>query len=131
MSWEIEANLAEVQRLTERIDALPEGPQRAALEEEREKRRRRARRMSDATRSARHLEAELANIEQQLAGLDDVAIKPALNESYKLVTDPSAYRRRINQRIAENEATRRQALEVRRGEILAALVGRGVEESGD
>ncbi len=121
MSWEIDANLAEIMSLSRRIDALPEGETRAALEEERDRRRERARRLTDVTRSEVNLKAELAGVEEQLATLGEVPIKPALNESYKLVTDPSAYRRRINRQIEDNEADRRAALEIRRSELRAAL----------
>ena len=121
MSWEIDANLAEILRLSRQIEAMPPGPPRAELEAEREERRERARRLADASRSVANLEAELANVEKQLAGLGEAPIKPALNESYKLVTDPSAYRRRINQQIEDNEAERRAALELRRRELREAL----------
>ena len=124
MSWEIEANLAEIMRLSDQIARTPEGPAREALEAEREERRDRARRLADVTRSTANLQAELNAVEDQLADMDTVGIKPALNESYKLVTDPSAYRQNINKRIAANEADRREALEQRRDEIRAALAER-------
>lgn len=130
MSWEIDANLAEIMRLSRRIETLPEGPERTELETQRDQRRVRARKLTDATRSAANLRAELANVEEQLTALGDVAIKPALNESYKLVTDPSAYRRKINQRIDDNEADKRAALETRREELREAL-GRGQDQAGD
>jgi len=131
MSWEIDANLAEIVRLSQRIAAMPPGPQRADLERERDERRERARRLADTSRSVANLRAELANVEGQLAGLGETPIKPALNESYKLVTDPSAYRRRINRQIEENEAGRRTALEARRRELREALGGAGDQDEPD
>ena len=128
MSWEIDANLAEILRLSRRIDTMPPGPDRTALETEREERRKRARRLADATRSTANLKAELTSVEEQLAGLGEAPIKPALNESYKLVTDPSAYRRRINQQIEDNDAERRAALELRRRELREALGGAGDQD---
>lgn len=121
MSWEIDANLAEILRLGRLIEATPPGPERAELEKEREQRRERARRLADVSRSVENLSAELANVEQQLSGLGEAPIKPALNESYKLVTDPSAYRQKINRRIEDNEADRRLALETRQRELREAL----------
>lgn len=121
MSWEIEANLAEIMRLSRLIATLDEGPQRAALEAEREQRRERARRLADLTRSETNLRAELVSVERQLAEIDEAGIKPALHESYKLITDPSAYRRQINRQIAANTAETREALAQRRAELLEAL----------
>ena len=131
MSWEIDANLAEILRLSRLIEGMPEGPARDELENEREQRRERARRLADASRSAANLNAELANVDEQLASLGDVPIKPALNESYKLVTDPSAYRQNINKRIEDNEAGRREALETRRRELLEALGETGDQSADD
>ena len=124
MGYDIDRTLRELQGLREQIDATPPGPERDQLELRREELHARARVAGDATRPVAHLRAELANVEEQLAGLDTDLIKPALNESYKLVTDPSAYRRRINESIQENEAEHRSELEKRREELRAALAER-------
>lgn len=124
MTYDIDAVLDEIRRLRRIIETVPPGPERDALEAERDELRAQARRATDASRPTAHLEAELANTETQLAGLESDAIKPALNESYKLVTDPSAYRRRINESIAANSEARRMELEQRRAELLEALATR-------
>ena len=121
MAFEIDEALAEIQRLGRVIENTPPGPERAALEAQRDGIRAQARLATDVTRPTAHLRAELANTEAQLADLDSDAIKPALNEHYKLITDPAAYRRRINESIAANTALRRAELEQRRQELLDAL----------
>ena len=88
---------------------------------EREQLRARARLLGDASRRRDNLEAELATVEAQLAGLKQTGIKPALHEQYKMITDPSAYRRRINEKIAANNEDRLEELEQRRLEIIEAL----------
>ena len=121
MSYDIDKTLRELQGLREQIEATPPGPERDQLVLRREELHARARIAGDATRPTAHLIAELANVDEQLAGLDTDLIKPALNESYKLITDPSAYRRRINESIQENAAQRRSELEKRRDELRMAL----------
>lgn len=95
------------------------------MEAQRDELRARARLRADATRPVATLEAELESVTAQLEAMTEVAIKPALNESYKMVTDPAAYRRRINESIADNAADRRRALERRRAELLEALEAQG------
>lgn len=121
MTHDIDATLAEIQRLRERIATMPPGPERDHLEAKREKLRGRARQAADSAKPATHLRAELQNVQEQLDAMDSELIKPAMNEHYKLITDPSAYRRRINERLEAGEAERRAALEKRRDELLAAL----------
>lgn len=121
MSFDVDDNLASIQELSARIAAMSHGPERDVLAAERDKLRDGARLAADLTRPRPHLEAELANVRSQLDQMGEVAIKPALNESYKLITDPSAYRRRINKSIQDNEADRRAALEQRRAELVTAL----------
>lgn len=121
MSRDVDAILGEIRHLSGLIAELPEGPERAALETQRELRRAAARLAADVSRPVENLTAELENVERRLGELDEVAIKPALNESYKLVTDPSAYRQKINQTIAANEAQERDALLERRDELQLAL----------
>ncbi len=125
MTDEVDATLAEVLQLSQQIADLPAGPTRAALEAQRDELRARARLRADATRPVATLEAELESVTAQLEAMTEVAIKPALNESYKMVTDPAAYRRRINESIADNAADRRRALERRRAELLEALEAQG------
>ncbi len=121
MTYDIDRTLAEIQRLSSQIESMPPGPDRDTLEEQREQVRHRARLAADASRPLTHLQAELHNVEEQLAAMDAELIKPAMNEHYKMITDPSAYRRRINQRIAEGDADRQTGLQQRRDELLAAL----------
>ena len=121
MSSEIDEMLEAIQRLSQQLATLPPGPARESLEAERETLRAKARLVGDTRRPPPNLQAELANIEAQLAAMDDATIKPALNESYKLITDPSAYRKRINESIEANEADHRKELIERRAELLGAL----------
>lgn len=121
MSSEIDEMLEAIQRLSQQISALPEGPARESLLAERDGLRAKARLAGDTRRPLANLQAELANVENQLSAIDDTAIKPAMNESYKLITDPSAYRNRINESIEANEADHRSALVERRAELLEAL----------
>lgn len=121
MEFEIDVALAQIQQLRELIDATPPGPERDALESQRDELRAKARLATDATRPATHLRAELANVEAQLAAMESEAIKPALNEHYKVITDPAAYRLRINESLAANSEPRRAELELRRRELLDAL----------
>lgn len=121
MSYDVDATLAEIQRLRERIETLQVGPERARLEAQRDQLRDRARLAADAARPVSHLRAELYSVEEQLKAMDAQLIKPALHEHYKVITDPAAYRRRINERIEAGDADRRIALELRRAELLSAL----------
>ena len=104
MASAIDALLGEIRALSDRIDQLEEGPQRLAFEDEREQLRAAARVMADSSRLDSNLEAELAAVEQQLAAIEDVAIKPAWQERFRFINDPSAYRRRINESLDTNEA---------------------------
>ena len=117
----IDANLAEIRRISERIANTEPGPDRAALESRRDALRRAARSLADTTKSVQQLEAELANVESRLAAMGEVEIKPAWVEGHKLINDPSAYRRRINESIQRNEAPEREQLEQRRQELREAL----------
>ncbi|NND04653.1 MAG: hypothetical protein HKN91_17905 [Acidimicrobiia bacterium] len=121
MTYDIDATLAEIRELGEQISALPAGPEREELEGKRDGLRAHARFAADAARPLSHLRAELHNVEEQLEGLNAELIKPAMNEHYKMITDPSAYRRRINDRIEELDADRRAGLEQRRSELAAAI----------
>jgi len=121
MSYDVDAALAEIRRVGDQIEAMAPGPERQVLEDKREELRDQARLAADAARPLTHLRAELHNVEEQLEAMDAALIKPAMNESYKIITDPSAYRRRINDRIEEGEAGRRTALRERQAELLAAI----------
>jgi len=121
MTYDVDATLAAIQQLREQIKALPDGPERVLLEQQRDELRDRARLAADAARPLATLRAELINVTEQLEAMDAELIKPAMNEHYKMLTDPSAYRRRINESLEEGEADRRAALEKRRGELTAAL----------
>lgn len=121
MNSEIDEILAAIRDVSGRIDQLPEGDTRAALEVEREQLRARARLIGDTSRRRSNLAAELEAVEAQLAALRETGITPALHEQYKMITDPSAYRRRINETIEANSADRLEELERRRVEILEAL----------
>ena len=121
MTYDIDATLAEIQRLREQIATMPPGPERDQLEAKREELRDRARAAADIAKPVAHLRAELNNVEEQLDAMDSELIKPAMHEHYKMITDPSAYRRRINERLETGEAERRDALEKRRDELAAAL----------
>ena len=107
--------------MSDEIAQLDDGPERLALEDEREQLRARARLMADSSRLDVNLEAELAAVEKQLAALEDAPIKPAWQERFRIINDPSAYRRRINESLDDNDAWRRDELERRRSELLAAL----------
>jgi hypothetical protein len=126
---EIDALLAEIRALSDEIAQADDGPERDALEDQRDQLRADARLLADASRREDNLEAELAAVEQQLAAIEDVAIKPAWQERFKIINDPSAYRRRINESLDANEARRREELEQRRSELLAAL--RAKAQSGE
>jgi hypothetical protein len=117
----IDELLSEIRSLSDRIARLDDGPERLDLEAQREGLRAEARLLADASRRQDNLEAELAAVEQQLAELEDVAIKPAWQERFRIINDPSAYRRRINESLDANEAAHRDDLERRRSELLAAL----------
>ncbi len=121
MASAIDELLAEIRALGNRIADLDEGPERSRLEERREQLRAEARLLTDSSRPKTNLEAELATVEQQLTEIEAVAIKPAWTEQYRLINDPSAYRRRINESLDANQAARRQQLAQRRTELLAAL----------
>lgn len=121
MASDIDALFSEIRALSEQINQLGDGPERLLLEEERDRLRSEARLLADVSRREDNLEAELAAVEQQLATLGDVAIKPAWAEQFRIINDPSAYRRRINESLDENDAGRREELEQRRSELLAAL----------
>lgn len=121
MASAIDELLSEIRSLSDRIARLDDGPERLDLEAQREGLRAEARLLADASRRQDNLEAELAAVEQQLAELEDVAIKPAWQERFRIINDPSAYRRRINESLDANEAAHRDDLERRRSELLAAL----------
>lgn len=117
----IDATFAEIRRLSDLIALAAPGPERVALEKRREELRREAHALADTTKSAQQLEAELANVESRLAAMGEVTIKPAWVEGHKWINDPSAYRRRINESIEDNDAPEREQLERRRGELRSAL----------
>jgi len=117
----IDELFSEIRALSDRIAQLDDGPERLDLEAQREGLRAEARLLADASRRQDNLEAELAAVEQQLAELEDVAIKPAWQERFRIINDPSAYRRRINESLDANQAAHRDDLERRRSELLAAL----------
>ncbi len=121
MDNSIDSTFDEIRRLNEQIATAPPGSDITALEEQRDSLRRYAHTLSDATKSVAQLEAELANVEQRLAAMGTSQIKPAWVEGHKWINDPSAYRRRINESIEDNEAPERDQLETRRAELLAAL----------
>jgi hypothetical protein len=125
----IDALLTEIRALSEQIARLEESPERAELEEQREQLRAEARLMADSSRLDLNLEAELAAVEQQLEALEGVTIKPAWQERFRFINDPSAYRRRINESLDANEAHHREELVRRRAELLAALRAKG--QSGE
>ena len=121
--------LTEIMRITESMRSTPEGSQRDALEARREELRATARLLTDIGRPPSNLRAELVAVEEQLADLDDTGIKPALNENYRVITDPAAYRRRINETIVENNAPDKGRLEARRAELLEALAAQAVDDA--
>lgn len=121
MASAIDELFSEIRALSDRIAQLDDGPERLDLEAQREGLRAEARLLADASRRQDNLEAELAAVEQQLAELEDVAIKPAWQERFRIINDPSAYRRRINESLDANQAAHRDDLERRRSELLAAL----------
>ena len=121
MGFDIDSTLAELRTLRDQIESTPEGPERERLEARREELHTRARLAGDASRPLPTLRAELEAVEKQLDAMDQGLIRPAMNESYKLITDPSAYRRRINESITANEAQRRDDLEQRRQELRDAI----------
>jgi hypothetical protein len=125
----IDALLTEIRALSEQIARLEESPERAELEEQREQLRAEARLMADSSRLDLNLEAELAAVEQQLEALEGVTIKPAWQERFRFINDPSAYRRRSNESRDANEAHHREELVRRRAELLAALRAKG--QSGE
>ncbi len=129
MASAIDELLAEIRALGARIAELDEGAERSGLEERREQLRADARLLTDSSRPKINLEAELAAVNQQLAEIETVAIKPAWTEQYRLINDPSAYRRRINESLDANEAARRQQLAERRAELLAALRAQSQSEA--
>ena len=116
-----DAILREIMQITETMRTTRPGPEHDALAGRREELRTAARLLTDVSRPSENLRVELAAVDEQLAALDDTGIKPALNENYRVITDPAAYRRRINDTIAENNAPSRQRLEARRAELLEAL----------
>ena len=93
MASAIDDLLASIRSLSDRIAQLDESPERARLEARREQVRAEARLLGDATRSEVNLKAELAAVEQQLAAMDSQTIKPAWQEQFRFINDPSAYRR--------------------------------------
>lgn len=121
MASAIDALLSEIRTLSNEIAQLGDSPERLVLEEHRERLRAEARLLADASRRQDNLEAELAAVEKQIATLEEVEIKPAWQERFRIINDPSAYRRRINESLDENHAARRDELEQRRSELLAAL----------
>ena len=121
MASPIDSLLARTRALSDRIAELGEGAERLELEEQRDQLRAEARLLADASRRKDNLEAALEAVEEQLAILEDTAIKPAWAEQFRLINDPSAYRRRINESLETNEAARRDELEQRRSELRAAL----------
>ncbi len=121
MNSEIDSILTKVRRLSDEISQLGGGARKEALELEREQLRARARLIADSSRLRASLEAELADVEQQLAIIEEAEIKPALNERFRFITDPAAYRRRINESIAANQSSHREELERRRQELQEAL----------
>ena len=121
MASPIDALLARIRALSDQIALLGEGMERSELEERRDQLRAEARLLADSSRLESNLEAELAAVEEQLATLEDAAIKPAWQERFRFINDPSAYRRRINESLDANEAANREDLERRHGELLEAL----------
>lgn len=121
MASVIDEILSEIQALSDEIAQLDDGPDRAALEEQREGLRARARLLADSSRLESNLAAELAAVEQQIAALESEAIKPAWQEQFRIINDPSAYRRRINESLEANTAAQRDDLVRRRTELLEAL----------
>ncbi|MCP3975474.1 MAG: hypothetical protein GY720_13400 [bacterium] len=117
----IDATFAEIRRLSDLIASAPSDAAREALEQKREALRKQAHALADATKSVPQLEAELANVVARLAAMDETQIKPAWVEGHKWINDPSAYRRRINESIEDNDAPQRDQLETRRNELRAAL----------
>ena len=121
MSSPIDTLLARIRVLSDQIAQLDEGMERSELEERRDQLRAEARLLADSSRLESNLEAELAAVEEQLATLESAAIKPAWQERFRIINDPSAYRRRINESLDANEAANREDLERRRSELLEAL----------
>ena len=121
MASGIDDLLASIRSLSDRIAQLDDGSERADLEEQRQQLRSEALLLADSSRSELNLEAELAAVEQQLAAMDSREIKPAWQEQFRFINDPSAYRRRINESLEANEAAHRDDLMRRRSELLAAL----------
>ena len=121
MASTIDALFSAIRSLSDKIAQLDDGPERTGLEDQRAQLRAEARLLADASRREDNLEAALEAVEEQLAILEDTAIKPAWAEQFRLINDPSAYRRRINESLDANDALRRDELTRRRTELRAAL----------
>lgn len=121
----VDEALSEIVSLSGRIDALPPGNRhRVGLEHRRDQLRAAAREASDASRSDAILRHELDSLQQRLAQIDERPIGKGWAEkgNYGWVNDPSAYSRRINRELEDQDAVERTAI-ISRIQELKKLLG--------
>ncbi|MCH7844358.1 MAG: hypothetical protein IIC70_00605 [Acidobacteria bacterium] len=120
----VDEALAEVTAIIDRLNAMgPGDPGRAGLVARRDELRKSARDASVASRSDDILRYERDQARRRIAELDSTPVKKSWVEkrNFRWINDPGAYSNRINQMIAEQNATEREQLERRIVEIDAKL----------
>ncbi|GMQ85877.1 MAG: hypothetical protein BMS9Abin07_1446 [Acidimicrobiia bacterium] len=128
----VDEALAEITAIIERLDAMgPGDPGRAGLVARRDELRKSARDASVASRSDDILRYERNQAVRRIAELDSRPVKKSWVEkrNFRWINDPGAYANRINEMIAEQNATEREQLQRRIVEIDAQLVGTGDSET--
>jgi hypothetical protein len=131
VSLSIDQALAELQRIAERLAALPDGhPDRSQLLERRDALREAARAAADLSRNPVALRRELTLLEARLRELEKKKIKRSLMERRRWVNDPSAYAHTINDRIDESSAEDRDTIEERIAVLRARLGELGAHPGG-
>ena len=108
MNTDIDSLLDRVRTVSHELDALgADDPRRSTLEAERNRLRDEARRLAAGRRNPVSVEREIVMLEDRLAEIDELRIKPGYSEKHlgRTVQDPGAYRYTINRAIDADHET--------------------------
>ncbi|MFV1971394.1 MAG: hypothetical protein ACC683_10380, partial [Acidimicrobiia bacterium] len=107
MPTDIDELFSHIRAISESLDALSEGdPTRVDLIAQRDRLRVEARRLGNATRHPRSVEAQISMLENRLDEIRDKFVGKGYAEKYltKGFSDPGAYSATINRKIEEEHA---------------------------